>query len=212
MFLTLETVIFTLEIFLLSRNPLKSGQCFLHSLYSKPANRLVQSRNPLKSGQCFLRKDKRVWKLLDIAVSQSPQIGSMFLTESFIKVKTCITKSQVAIPSNRVNVSYLLTGTRKRQRSFFGSQSPQIGSMFLTLDTLGVLTHIAVGSQSPQIGSMFLTCFSWMPRTRIIAKWVAIPSNRVNVSYGDPHLVWCGFRIESQSPQIGSMFLTLMWI
>ena len=63
----------------------------------------------------------------------------------------------VAIPSNRVNVSY---------------QSPQIGSMFPDL--------------------------------------VAIPSNRVNVSYFEelPDKKEMERRARSQSPQIGSMFLT----
>ena len=110
----------------------------------------------------FLTKNKKVWKLLDIAtdLSQSPQIGSMFLTfkgrpkmdekriigRNPLKSGQCFLHGKgykpqdmttmfyyVAIPSNRVNVSYhakewagLILGPDEK------SQSPQIGSMFLT--------------------------------------------------------------------------------
>ena len=138
--------------------------------------------------------------------SQSPQIGSMFLT--VIRNDKCwLLWSSVAIPSNRVNVSYSLTGIKKGLSSSW-SQSPQIGSMFLTLKEMlnyggrisvcrnplksgqcflqtrqaGFIMHcLKVGSQSPQIGSMFLTLLAWKN--------------------------WKKAR-ESQSPQIGSMFLT----
>ena len=38
-----------------SRNPLKSGQCFLLRFLAKIKHDNHLSRNPLKSGQCFLR-------------------------------------------------------------------------------------------------------------------------------------------------------------
>jgi len=120
-----------------SRNPLKSGQCFLPQFQvfvgiviwkekkvAIPSNRVnvsystsqstkikkrTISRNPLKSGQCFLRalwikKDKQH----HLVLSQSPQIGSMFLT------KICVVIWGI------LSLIYIL------------SQSPQIGSMFLT--------------------------------------------------------------------------------
>ena len=67
------------------------------------------SRNPLKSGQCFLRRDKMAEKRFkkEFLLSQSPQIGSMFLTavlSTYIKERLIVF---VAIPSNRVNVSYI---------------------------------------------------------------------------------------------------------
>jgi len=70
-------------------------------------------RNPLKSGQCFLRfeveKEKNIHQVIDL--SQSPQIGSMFptLKEVFI-YSNLYKKKAVAIPSNRVNVSYMAWG------------------------------------------------------------------------------------------------------
>ena len=38
------------------------------------------SRNPLKSGQCFLHKNLFLKKGIDYTSSQSPQVGSMFPT------------------------------------------------------------------------------------------------------------------------------------
>ena len=71
-----------LQSYKTSRNPLKSGQCFL--LIGRNEDILLlqigSGRNPLKSGQCFL--------LLPSGKVVLPERGS------------------VAIPSNRVNVSY----------------------------------------------------------------------------------------------------------
>ena len=66
------------------RNPLESGQCFLRSRVLALETQLEgrPGRNPLESGQCFLHKD-----ILLV------QVGSGL-------------NSYVAIPSNRVNVSY----------------------------------------------------------------------------------------------------------
>ena len=109
---------------------------FLTGLDEKGQCYCDRSRNPLKSGQCFLQ-NKRIWRLLEVAMdlSQSPQIGSMFLTRILekgqsvylgcygrnpLKSGQCFLqrvidnwlerkreKLEVAIPSNRVNVSYL---------------------------------------------------------------------------------------------------------
>ena len=116
------------------------------------------------------------------------------------------------------------------------SQSPQIGSMFLTRKRIKFLQSCSFGSQSPQIGSMFLTFLENIAKMKTFETEVAIPSNRVNVSYfpnlktatGSTWLKWgrnplksgqCFLLCEvcaekycahggSQSPQIGSMFLT----
>ena len=89
----------------------------------------MKSRNPLKSGQCFLQK----WKL-HVDICSDP----------------------VAIPSNRVNVSYA-----DFVQGFLGEKTM---------------------SQSPQIGSMFLTLCIAIRSDGVVLR-VAIPSNRVNVSY-----------------------------
>ena len=64
----------------LSRNPLKSGQCFLLRRVAIVESFKEAGRNPLKSGQCFLH----------------------FCHFLLIYPEDII----VAIPSNRVNVSY----------------------------------------------------------------------------------------------------------
>ena len=65
-----------------SRNPLKSGQCFLRRKNWQRIGGTDKGRNPLKSGQCFLHEHTdNVWDALVNDQSQSPQIGSMFLTE-----------------------------------------------------------------------------------------------------------------------------------
>ena len=116
------------------------------------------SRNPLKSGQCFL-PPKGYRNLDDVYVcrSQSPQIGSMFLTDITLPWgRACGLK--VAIPSNRVNVSYEIVNLERNVNKRGGwSQSPQIGSMFLTTKN----NFKMKGGEGE----------------------VAIPSNRVNVSY-----------------------------
>ena len=120
----------------------------------------------------------------------------------------------VAIPSNRVNVSYKQRRKQWITEHINKSQSPQIGSMFLTstLDLINNDNLQAIVSQSPQIGSMFLTqimqieIWRWLKERK-----VAIPSNRVNVSYiKNVRVFWNNhnFLVMSQSPQIGSMFLT----
>jgi len=91
------------------RNPLESGQCFLqrkeYSMWPPPGH---ASRNPLESGQCFLPSGKGPTRVL-------------------------ASSKGVAIPSNRVNVSYATPfGVEITMFVESVSQSPRIGSMFLT--------------------------------------------------------------------------------
>ena len=91
----------------------------------------------------------------------------------------------VAIPSNRVNVSYLDLNTIPYENTHTGScRNPlKSGQCFLL--------------------SALLKCAEW-------GLLVAIPSNRVNVSYTAIQLAHpLSVQTVSQSPQIGSMFLTL---
>ena len=47
---------FDIEVYDPSRNPLKSGQCFLQATSKlTKLQELAEGRNPLKSGQCFLQ-------------------------------------------------------------------------------------------------------------------------------------------------------------
>ena len=95
--------------------------------------KIVKSRNPLKSGQCFLLTKMAGLKVENVA--------------------------KVAIPSNRVNVSYT-DAFGDCLRCCMKSQSPQIGSMFPTVEKKLIRMRLLwwkVRSQSPQIGSMFPT-------------------------------------------------------
>ena len=120
---------------LICRNPLESGQCFLHtitSIYEEkmkflavaiPSNRVnvsysdciflhsgqifFTSRNPLESGQCFLLKKAIEKHGLPLAMSQSPRIGSMFPTIAELEADNTVPEG-------------------------VWSQSPRIGSMFPT--------------------------------------------------------------------------------
>ena len=139
-----------------SRNPLKSGQCFL---LSKPLPEAWKGywfvaipSNRVNVSYFFITGRKRI-KFLQVAIPSNRVNVSYIAHRIFNKVY-----EEVAIPSNRVNVSYL--GKIKKQNvcQFKKSQSPQIGSMFLTLyHDLGRNCRARNWSQSPQIGSMFLT-------------------------------------------------------
>ena len=67
----------------------------------------MQGRNPLKSGQCFLQPwemTKQEFKEIDVAIP-SNRVNVSYLENVFtMSIKD---KDVVAIPSNRVNVSYL---------------------------------------------------------------------------------------------------------
>ena len=122
--------------------------------------------------------------ILNMTLSQSPQIGSMFLTYKKL-AKTQLKKKYVAIPSNRVNVSYFCFPMEWWHRNIleFSRNPLKSGQCFLHL-------YEILEEDSKRLGL------------------VAIPSNRVNVSYSRGWKVWCGGILASQSPQIGSMFLT----
>ena len=65
-------------------------------------------RNPLTSGQCFLQVYEAIRNNDSLSItSQSPHIGSMFLTLGQVNGNKGGDKI-VAIPSHRVNVSYSL--------------------------------------------------------------------------------------------------------
>ena len=89
------------------RNPLKSGQCFLQgkSVPGKPVQR--HRRNPLKSGQCFL-----LLQILSTGkVSPRPCRNPLKSGQCFLHIRNGFIIAEtdnldVAIPSNRVNVSY----------------------------------------------------------------------------------------------------------
>ena len=91
----------------MSQSP-QIGSMFPTRFYNmgKGINKTNKGRNPLKSGQCFLLNEKGREKIGGIIKkSQSPQIGSMFPT--FLQEKGRQSFAfHVAIPSNRVNVSY----------------------------------------------------------------------------------------------------------
>ena len=116
----------------------------------------LECRNPLKSGQCFLQIEKEVkGKKVLIEMSQSPQIGSMFLTSipPYAKPHGIIL---VAIPSNRVNVSYFIKLYYEHVLNRLGRNPLKSGQCFLQ----------KVIYDEVRSGML-----------------VAIPSNRVNVSY-----------------------------
>ena len=194
-------------------------------------------------------------------MSQSPQIGSMFLTKRHKKDRLC-GRSVVAIPSNRVNVSYIAIFEYRTKDNYtvaipsnrvnvsyqkktiqpkapgrgLMSQSPQIGSMFLTNKIKKYKTLLL--SRNPlKSGQCFLQLLYRIKEGDCNGENVAIPSNRVNVSYRDAKLwrthLLCrnplksgqcflpkyylegiekAKTVESQSPQIGSMFLTKLRI
>ena len=86
------------------RNPLKSGQCFLHIPWQKPWHDSV-GRNPLKSGQCFLQRLQK--QINPYALCRNPlKSGQCFLLSYQIAQRWVKEGFNVAIPSNRVNVSY----------------------------------------------------------------------------------------------------------
>ena len=91
--------------------------------------------------------------------SQSPQIGSMFLTSKAIgKLEK---ELKVAIPSNRANVSYgKVSFKENKSYDAVWCRNPlKSGQCFLPKKTQDLILCFFEGkkSQSPQIGSMFLT-------------------------------------------------------
>ena len=143
------------------------------------------------------------YRTLDTAGSQSPQIGSMFLTKHFtsgsedglagrnpLKSGQCFLLNAwpdirwsrtVAIPSNRVNVSYaercLYLIKKLKSRNPLKS-----GQCFLHITVVSIGEgnyYVAIPSKSGQCFLRFKLVDLVDPDTMD----VAIPSNRVNVSY-----------------------------
>ena len=92
------------------------------------------------------------------------------------------------------------------------SQSPQIGSMFPTRDAIayyywdGESEEVAIPSNRVNVSYLM---WLWKVKKFFVIKTVAIPSNRVNVSYiYEVKSIEYVFPFKSQSPQIGSMFPT----
>ena len=115
-------------------------------------------------------------------MSQSPQIGSMFLTDELVKLweeghfrRNPLKSGQCFLLEN-VPCQWLKQGEQCR------SQSPQIGSMFLTpLDAQQMGITMDTGRNPLKSGQCFLR--KKKEQTKTVRQW-------------------------SQSPQIGSMFLT----
>ena len=144
-------------------------------------NRL--SRNPLKSGQCFL---------------------PIFLCH----LQSMSHKFHVAIPSNRVNVSYMMT-PGWNALGILMSQSPQIGSMFPTFSPRSFWPGLFYVCRNPLKSGQCFLHEDLQEGDLILGLSVAIPSNRVNVSYKCLQFVEIvKEKKKSQSPQIGSMFPT----
>ena len=141
------------------RNPLKSGQCFLHVDWDDWIGISDTCRNPLKSGQCFLQGKKGYCKIRrEKERSRNPlKSGQCFLHEYIVEPQPKFRGIYVAIPSNRVNVSYKGRNGERTCRKKRKSRNPlKSGQCFLQRKEGKMQTKCAI---------------------------VAIPSNRVNVSY-----------------------------
>ena len=124
------------EKLLAGRNPLKSGQCFLLVASEEQLEELkvVRSQSP-QIGSMFptvmwiLLELEFVWRLM----SQSPQIGSMFPTGERLNLAFLLYSLPcVAIPSNRVNVSYIVSEFLKFKKTESISRNPlKSGQCFL---------------------------------------------------------------------------------
>jgi len=118
----------------------------------------------------------------------------------------------VAIPSNRVNVSYLVLETQLEGRpdlSGVAIPSNRVNVSYMHMHRRGnqrMASQVAIPSNRVNVSYIRLTSYN------LHGAWplVAIPSNRVNVSYFSTiRTDRLYFRLSlSQSPQIGSMFLT----
>ena len=154
MFLTQEGTIDMRYPRVTGRNPLKSGQCFLLVIPKGNLSIVIYCRNPLKSGQCFLPKRycQATWAPCKYVAIPSNRVNVSYLVYS---QKPGAGSPLVAIPSNRVNVSYLYQFLKYQLQV---SRNPlKSGQCFLLGAKSILLIHNHPRSQSPQIGSMFLT-------------------------------------------------------
>ena len=80
--------------------------------------------------------------------------------------------------------------------------------MFLTKEERRYKMRRKVASQSPQIGSMFLTPESKLKKLEELASRNPLKSGQCFLQVAIPMLFMRAKQKKSQSPQIGSMFLT----
>ena len=142
------------------RNPLESGQCFLPKNCFKECLPMQNPcRNPLKSGQCFLLKINEDGVFCYYVAIPSNRVNVSYAEHRF----TTSTQKTfgVAIPSNRVNVSY---GKSVGGSPWFkwrprGRNPLKSGQCFLPDQeaSKNEASQNTSWSQSPQIGSMFPT-------------------------------------------------------
>ena len=127
---------------------------FLTLVKWKEAKRVLIRRNPLKSGQCFLQQALNfLLALLKKPRSQSPQIGSMFLTSMFLtQIVSRITPRRNPLKSGQC---FLPVHAAQMEGGRLGRNPLKSGQCFLLI-------------ANAQMGQI---------------QQVAIPSNRVNVSY-----------------------------
>ena len=137
-------------------------------------------RNPLKSGQCFLHEDRAVFPDLEEVAIPSNRVNVSYCLQGRIQKN----HQSVAIPSNRVNVSYLVQLPNWKYPICIKVAIPSNRvNVSYTEHQNKLKKALKKASQSPQIGSMFLTKELKAQLESFLGFPVAIPSNRVNVSY-----------------------------
>ena len=143
-------------VLLKSQSPQIGSMFLTRKLKQQRLRNWLVCRNPLKSGQCFLHRKKRSWTSSERDKVAIPS-NRVNVSYSYWWNNGKRDRKNVAIPSNRVNVSYTEKREAEQAVKEIRSQSPQIGSMFLTHIDEIMERGIEKMSQSPQIGSMFLT-------------------------------------------------------
>ena len=131
------------------------------------------------------------------------------------ELKLITINEEVAIPSNRVNVSYLLASTLANCPQATSSQSPQIGSMFLTVQERETRALGESAGRNPlKSGQCFLREVKNGQNYTVWNLWGRNPlkSGQCFLRFGRRIGQWFRDIPKSQSPQIGSMFLTLVKI
>ena len=111
---------------LLSRNPLESGQPFLRLKDCRCQTDVILSQSP-RIGSTVPTQSSDHGRFKEFAMSQSPRIGSTVPTHLALGYIFLIDQ-YVAIPSNRVNRSYLGIIMSTVDTILISSQSPRIGS------------------------------------------------------------------------------------
>ena len=119
---------------------------------------LEKSRNPLESGQCFLPVPTVAGYKTTVGIVAIPsnRVNVSYMSDS--RITGCIICNHCRNPLESGQCFLLYTGSDYPLASLNRSQSPRIGSMFPT-SYGGFLPPSLCGrtSQSPRIGSMFPT-------------------------------------------------------